>query len=72
MLCFALLMTARMGIFQEQIYSRFGKHPKEALFYNVSNIFKMQILYQIQIHTFSSTQLTYIINEIALNQQFIV
>lgn len=34
MLCFALYMTARMGIFQEQIYTRFGKHPREALFYN--------------------------------------
>ncbi|XP_064633140.1 UDP-xylose and UDP-N-acetylglucosamine transporter-like [Lineus longissimus] len=34
MLLFALFMSARMGIFQEQIYARFGKHPKEALFYN--------------------------------------
>ena len=39
MLCFALYMTARMGIFQEQIYTRFGKHPREALFYNVSHSF---------------------------------
>ena len=31
-------MTARMGIFQEQIYARFGKHPREALFYNVSDV----------------------------------
>lgn len=36
MLLFALFMSARMGIFQETIYSRFGKHPSEALFYNVS------------------------------------
>ncbi|XP_013385439.1 UDP-xylose and UDP-N-acetylglucosamine transporter isoform X1 [Lingula anatina] len=33
-LTFALLMSARMGIYQETIYARFGKHPKEALFYN--------------------------------------
>ena len=25
-----------MGIFQEQTYAKFGKHPSEALFYNVS------------------------------------
>lgn len=34
MLMFALLMSARMGIFQETLYKQFGKHPKEALFYN--------------------------------------
>ncbi|NXQ43813.1 S35B4 protein, partial [Catharus fuscescens] len=33
-LTFALLMSARMGIFQETLYKKFGKHPKEALFYN--------------------------------------
>ncbi|XP_029819808.1 UDP-xylose and UDP-N-acetylglucosamine transporter [Manacus vitellinus] len=33
-LTFALLMSARMGIFQETLYQRFGKHSKEALFYN--------------------------------------
>ncbi|KAH1187353.1 UDP-xylose and UDP-N-acetylglucosamine transporter isoform X1 [Mauremys mutica] len=33
-LTFALLMSARMGIFQETIYKQFGKHSKEALFYN--------------------------------------
>jgi hypothetical protein len=36
-LTFALLMSARMGIFQETLYRQFGKHSKEALFYNVSN-----------------------------------
>lgn len=36
MLTFALLMSARMGIFQEIIYKQYGKHSKEALFYNVS------------------------------------
>ncbi|CAN9498834.1 unnamed protein product [Ophioblennius macclurei] len=34
MLTFALLMSARMGIFQEMLYKEYGKHPKEALFYN--------------------------------------
>ncbi|XP_053111606.1 UDP-xylose and UDP-N-acetylglucosamine transporter [Hemicordylus capensis] len=33
-LTFALLMSARMGIFQETLYKEFGKHSKEALFYN--------------------------------------
>uniref|UniRef100_A0A8C2EVS6 Solute carrier family 35 member B4 n=1 Tax=Cyprinus carpio TaxID=7962 RepID=A0A8C2EVS6_CYPCA len=35
MLTFALLMSARMGIFQETLYKKYGKHSKEALFYNV-------------------------------------
>lgn len=34
MLTFALLMSARMGIFQEMLYKQYGKHAKEALFYN--------------------------------------
>ncbi|KAL3852957.1 hypothetical protein ACJMK2_016562 [Sinanodonta woodiana] len=34
MLCFALFMSARMGIFQEQMFSKHGKHPNEAMFYN--------------------------------------
>lgn len=34
MLTFALLMSARMGIFQETLYKKHGKHSKEALFYN--------------------------------------
>ncbi|XP_072565398.1 UDP-xylose and UDP-N-acetylglucosamine transporter [Paramormyrops kingsleyae] len=34
MLTFALLMSARMGIFQETLYQEYGKHSKEALFYN--------------------------------------
>ena len=33
LLTFALFMSARMGIYQEVIYSTHGKHPKEALFY---------------------------------------
>uniref|UniRef100_A0A672N790 Solute carrier family 35 member B4 n=1 Tax=Sinocyclocheilus grahami TaxID=75366 RepID=A0A672N790_SINGR len=34
MLTFALLMSARMGIFQETLYKKYGKHSREALFYN--------------------------------------
>lgn len=32
-LTFALFMSARMGIFQEMLYVRHGKHPREALFF---------------------------------------
>lgn len=39
MLTFALLMSARMGIFQEMVYKEYGKHSKEALFYNVSKLY---------------------------------
>ncbi|XP_034032034.1 UDP-xylose and UDP-N-acetylglucosamine transporter isoform X2 [Thalassophryne amazonica] len=34
MLTFALLMSARMGIFQEMLYKVYQKRSKEALFYN--------------------------------------
>ena len=30
-------MSARMGIYQETVYAKYGKHPAEALFYNVTN-----------------------------------
>ncbi|KAM8719642.1 hypothetical protein ACLKA7_005814 [Drosophila subpalustris] len=33
LLAIALLVTAYMGIYQEVIYKRYGKHPNEALFY---------------------------------------
>ncbi|KXJ15783.1 UDP-xylose and UDP-N-acetylglucosamine transporter [Exaiptasia diaphana] len=33
MLVVALFLSARLGIYQEQLYSQFGKHPTEALFY---------------------------------------
>lgn len=33
LLTFALFMSARMGIMQEVMYSKFGKHPREALFF---------------------------------------
>lgn len=32
LLTFALFVSARMGIYQERLYARFGKHPREALF----------------------------------------
>ncbi|RXG53879.1 UDP-xylose and UDP-N-acetylglucosamine transporter, partial [Armadillidium vulgare] len=32
-LTFALFLSARMGIYQECLYTKYGKHPKEALFY---------------------------------------
>jgi UDP-xylose/UDP-N-acetylglucosamine transporter B4 len=35
MLTFALFLSAQMGIYQEIIYKRHGKHPQEALFYSV-------------------------------------
>lgn len=34
LLVLSLFLSARMGIFQEQTYAQFGKHPAEALFYN--------------------------------------
>ncbi|RWS31589.1 UDP-xylose and UDP-N-acetylglucosamine transporter-like isoform X1 [Leptotrombidium deliense] len=33
LLTFALLVSARMGIYQEVLYANYGKHTKEALFY---------------------------------------
>ncbi|KAH7938256.1 hypothetical protein HPB49_021986 [Dermacentor silvarum] len=33
LLLFALLLSARMGIYQETLYARYGKHPRESLFY---------------------------------------
>ncbi|KAL8613055.1 hypothetical protein ACOMHN_008824 [Nucella lapillus] len=34
LLVLSLFLSARMGIFQEETYAKFGKHPSEALFYN--------------------------------------
>ncbi|BFZ08749.1 hypothetical protein BsWGS_11788 [Bradybaena similaris] len=34
LLVLSLFLSARMGIFQEQTYATYGKHPSEALFYN--------------------------------------
>lgn len=33
LLTLALFVSSRMGIYQEVLYKRYGKHPKEALFY---------------------------------------
>ncbi|VDO83125.1 unnamed protein product [Soboliphyme baturini] len=35
MLIFALVFSSFLGIFQEQLYERYGKHPREAMFYVV-------------------------------------
>lgn len=32
-LTFALFMSARMGLYQEVLYTKYGKHPREALFF---------------------------------------
>jgi solute carrier family 35 (UDP-xylose/UDP-N-acetylglucosamine transporter), member B4 len=37
MLTFALFLSAGMGLIQESLYKKYGKHPNEALFYNVSS-----------------------------------
>ncbi|KAG8228297.1 hypothetical protein J437_LFUL007015 [Ladona fulva] len=33
LLTIALFVSARMGIYQEELYATYGKHPREALFY---------------------------------------
>jgi hypothetical protein len=48
LLTVALFVSARMGIYQEVLYGRYGKHPRESLFYTVCvdrclNIYIMQI-----------------------------
>ena len=39
MLSVALLLSAGMGIIQEKLYKKYGKHPDEALYYNVISEF---------------------------------
>ncbi|KAG8194105.1 hypothetical protein JTE90_003046 [Oedothorax gibbosus] len=34
LMSFSLLLSAYMGIYQENIFQKFGKHPREALFYS--------------------------------------
>lgn len=34
LMAISLLLTARMGIFQETLFKKYGKHPEEALFYS--------------------------------------
>lgn len=43
LLMFALFLSARMGIYQEVLYSKYGKHPREALFFSVSCLYVLQI-----------------------------
>ncbi len=45
MLTFALFMSARMGIYQEVIYKKHGKHPREALFYSVSFLILLNMFF---------------------------
>jgi UDP-xylose/UDP-N-acetylglucosamine transporter B4 len=33
LLTFSLIASSRMGIYQETLYKKYGKHPREALFY---------------------------------------
>lgn len=35
LLTVALFVSARMGIYQEVLYKRYGKHPRESLYYTV-------------------------------------
>ena len=32
----SLVLSSRMGVYQEQIHTQWGRHPKEALFYMVN------------------------------------
>lgn len=41
MLLFAMFMSARLGIFQETLYTTYGKHPREAMFYSVRSLNKV-------------------------------
>lgn len=34
-----LFLSAGMGIFQEQLYKKYGKHYQEALYYTVSVVY---------------------------------
>lgn len=36
LLLFTLISGSYMGVLQERLASKFGKHPRENLFYNVS------------------------------------
>ena len=39
MLSTSLVLSARMGVYQEEIHNRFGRHPREALFYTVRKFY---------------------------------
>ncbi|GFG40716.1 hypothetical protein Cfor_03400 [Coptotermes formosanus] len=38
LLTVALFVSARMGIYQEVLYGRYGKHPRESLYYTVCTV----------------------------------
>lgn len=42
MLTFALLASAVLAIYQQQMYEKYGKHPDEAMFITVSNLIQIQ------------------------------
>ncbi|XP_023212878.1 UDP-xylose and UDP-N-acetylglucosamine transporter-like [Centruroides sculpturatus] len=43
LLTFSILLAARMGIYQETLSTKYGKHPKETLFYCVRYYFPLEI-----------------------------
>lgn len=44
LLTVALFVSARMGIYQEVLHSRYGKNAREALYYTVSSSFLLTIV----------------------------
>lgn len=53
----ALLLSAGMGIFQEQLYKNHGKHPEEALYYTVSIINILISIKQDYNHQLNATEI---------------
>ena len=49
MLTFALFTSARMGIYQEVIYAKYGKHSEEALFYCVRSCLTLKMVFYRQL-----------------------
>ena len=52
MLTFALFTSARMGIYQEVIYAKYGKHSEEALFYCVRSCLTLKMVFYNKISCF--------------------
>ena len=44
MLLCAMVMSARLGIFQETLYTTYGKHPREAMFYSVRSFVQLLVV----------------------------
>lgn len=57
LLTVALFISARMGLYQEVLYKRYGKHPKEALFYTVRKARKCSFLKKINLNSNFSNNL---------------